>query len=980
MPVCSGRLNPPALLCFYVAERGRGGAAGLRAGAAPAARCGDGLAHPGGGVALGRGRAAVAAEAHSGGRGGRPQSLLPRHLGDHEVPPRRTAWQRPGAVAEVPKFSDAFQKEWLADEASAFSVARRVLFDYKPCEPEMWLYLAAKTFPPCRYSGTMEELRAPWPGMSEEAVPKIVKLYQESAWRREDMSLLEFARKTNKKGEIAQWVWNKRNRQCSSETLEDFANNCKMEGEKLIAVDSVSVFNDRHYFGQWLALRAPFRNLEDLVDPSVAEKVPEQYQHLGNALARHPEHWSDEEAVAKELELEATGVAKVKSFLAKLKAERHLVEQYLAGHIVKGDAEGARRSLAEAGFPVPDEGLQLNRQQQLLRDSVLGAAERAAKARAAQDIEELDEIREAAAKDARPIAGLGPPGTGKTTAGNCVDRILESGGRALYALPTAQQAARVRSRHPAADVDTCAAAFWLWKERADEHLDALAQYDLVVVDEVSQLTAEHFDRVIQMWEAADKLPALVFTGDFWQLPGVGESQAMDSPKWRSTFVVNLHEMWRCKDEKLRKKLELLRTAIPTPEQLKDICRGHKAWTHAGDPTLEEIEQVLRQHHLHSAEGGRRQPALCPGAVREDAQAGPGRAGARLGGEPRELRGQWQAQGGHPKAAATRDLRGDAPTLDPQPQQAARLRERDGGHCPQLGRRVGLPESDHGHGKRPCPVSLDRRIGGRRQRHMLPGPPGIREHDWTTSTWLADGWIHHPHMVRKGWLVGRACSEKGGQSNLPLKVQQSQVPRAPILGRERGVLQGQAEGDALNGILCSAQRAPHDQVIHEVEQLVLFRVASNWPKNLLQEGSPDALSALPLAAPVWFVALAVLQASGLLLRAAVSLLLIARRQTCALSALAALVAQPDCRLAVRRVPVQVGPQGALQPSLLEKTERQLAPALLNMWMGQQEEAMLLEEVRIGGRAVILQKKAESAPSPLALPPSFQRRNLVLNIFC
>ena len=184
----------------------------------------------------------------------------------------------------TPKFSDAFQKEWLADEASAFSVARRVLFDYKPCEPEMWLYLAAKTFPPCRYSGTMEELRAPWPGMSEEAVPKIVKLYQESAWRREDMSLLEFARKTNKKGEIAQWVWNKRNRQCSSETLEDFANNCEMEVEKLIAVDSVSVFNDRH-FGQWLALRAPFRNLEDLVDPSVAEKgaraVPAPRQRLG---------------------------------------------------------------------------------------------------------------------------------------------------------------------------------------------------------------------------------------------------------------------------------------------------------------------------------------------------------------------------------------------------------------------------------------------------------------------------------------------------------------------------------------------------------------------------------------------------------------------------------------------------------------------------------------------------------------------------
>ena len=135
-----------------------------------------------------------------------------------------------------------------------------------------------------------------------------------------------------------------------------------------------------------------------------------------------------------------------------------------------------------------------------------------------------------------------------------------------YALPAAQQATRVRSRRPTADVDTCAAAFWLWKDRADEHLDALAQYDLVVVDEVSQLDAEQFERIIQMWEAANQRP--VFTGDFWQLPGVGNSQATDSPKWRMTFKVDLHEMWRCKDEKLRKKLQLLRAARPTADQLE----------------------------------------------------------------------------------------------------------------------------------------------------------------------------------------------------------------------------------------------------------------------------------------------------------------------------------------------------------------------------------------------------------------------------
>ena len=54
----------------------------------------------------------------------------------------------------APKFSDSFAREWLNDEASAFSVARRVLFDYQPAEPEMWLYLfcsAISTLPVWRH-------------------------------------------------------------------------------------------------------------------------------------------------------------------------------------------------------------------------------------------------------------------------------------------------------------------------------------------------------------------------------------------------------------------------------------------------------------------------------------------------------------------------------------------------------------------------------------------------------------------------------------------------------------------------------------------------------------------------------------------------------------------------------------------------------------------------------------------------------------
>ena len=180
----------------------------------------------------------------------------------------------------TPKFSDSFAKEWLNDEASAFSVARRVLFDYQPAEPEMWLYLFAQQFPPCRYGGTMMPLLAPWPGM--ETKPTVLQAYETSEWRSESMSFLEFCRKSNNAGDIARWVKRLQkeaegiheDEEIQAQRLQAFANVCPMKGEKLVACDMPSIFSDR-WFGQWLALRKPFRNLEDLLDDNIVQKAPQ---------------------------------------------------------------------------------------------------------------------------------------------------------------------------------------------------------------------------------------------------------------------------------------------------------------------------------------------------------------------------------------------------------------------------------------------------------------------------------------------------------------------------------------------------------------------------------------------------------------------------------------------------------------------------------------------------------------------------------
>ena len=93
----------------------------------------------------------------------------------------------------------------MNDDASDFSVARNVLTKYHPLEPEMWLQLAdGRLFPHCIYGGSIVPIVAPWPGI--ETKPDFVKAYEKCTWRGKDMSLLEYLRKANKKGDIVDWV------------------------------------------------------------------------------------------------------------------------------------------------------------------------------------------------------------------------------------------------------------------------------------------------------------------------------------------------------------------------------------------------------------------------------------------------------------------------------------------------------------------------------------------------------------------------------------------------------------------------------------------------------------------------------------------------------------------------------------------------------------------------------------------------------
>ena len=98
-------------------------------------------------------------------------------------------------------------------------------------------------------------------------------------------------------------------------------------------------------------------------------------------------------------------------------------------------------------------------------------------------------------------------------------------------------------------VDTCAAAF-KFDQPACETRELMTSYDMVVVDEISLLDLPHFETLLKMWHAADKLPALVILGDKYQLPAVDavkKGRPWQSAAWKKCRLITLHQASKTED-------------------------------------------------------------------------------------------------------------------------------------------------------------------------------------------------------------------------------------------------------------------------------------------------------------------------------------------------------------------------------------------------------------------------------------------------
>ena len=359
----------------------------------------------------------------------------------------------------------------------------------------MWLQLGNQEFRQVLMTGIVRRLVVRGPCWNSQPAPGSWEdSYIRCTWRREDHSLLDYLRLCNKDGERRK----NRRRVCVAAVT-----NSRLKDE---------------YYGQWLVLNFPFRSVLELWDER-ANLVPEGYRMLTLCLLKRPGFFRPSQ-VKQEMQLEGHRDVHINNVLGMLEGQKAVIDGYLSGEWTVGENPDPPLQEAVGRVQGPQEEAQLDVEQQVvlnaIKDMVMWALER----RYPEDVtaEELERFMQRplqqAPRQMRPLCVLGPAGSGKSTAVQvAIQRANEAGAHVGIACPTGVLASAYREHFPGLDVDTLHGMFLLHLPEG-QAFDTMSSFDFVVIDEVGQLSQETFERLLRLWDNADRRPALVFVGDF----------------------------------------------------------------------------------------------------------------------------------------------------------------------------------------------------------------------------------------------------------------------------------------------------------------------------------------------------------------------------------------------------------------------------------------------------------------------------------
>ena len=265
-----------------------------------------------------------------------------------------------------------------------FFLARRILSDYHPLQPEMVMQLAAQQHSQLISPGVVRKFIVPVP-WGERDMPQIVREYRNCAWRRENMALLEFLCKTGARGQISQRYERLHRALKVQIPLKTWINAVPAHGEAMVAAITNSRSNDR-CFGQWLLLNVPFRNVDDLWHPD-AGLLPQRVRYLGLCLRKCPTYWRNGDNPAADMEHEARKSLEIENFRSMLAARADLVDAYLSGELLLSDEP---RPALHGAASTSTGAITLAAEQQTIIQTIISRVEAAMKAKWPNDADNLD--------------------------------------------------------------------------------------------------------------------------------------------------------------------------------------------------------------------------------------------------------------------------------------------------------------------------------------------------------------------------------------------------------------------------------------------------------------------------------------------------------------------------------------------------------------------------------------------------------------
>ena len=362
------------------------------------------------------------------------------------------------------------------------------------------------------------------------------------------------------------------------------AGNCVpyKSGSKSLVGCYIGTFLKDSFLLNWTILNVLFQQIEDLYPPNF-ESVPDSLKGIKIALFNKPELWTDPAAIMEHFIIEGHREFYIENFVHKI-----------GGLIALCNLQATHQlTFHQLQFQDEDDAIQSH------SDIVLSDKQKAFVAEVDRYLHlhptlTENDLEEQPKLENKPLLVIGKPGTGKSTVLQYVVNLVGryDNGKMLIATPTGLLARNYQDLFPDShvDKDTVHSAFHIpvGAPMSTDIVWPLMKYHVIAIDEISQVHNEHMKHILNSCKNLPYPPILLLFGDKQQTPPVGQKQSCmhHQPFLAQMTLFNFTTQFRVVCPILQRFLDIIRSFIPTQQQLFDFCQD-KVLTH-GNVTKKDI--------------------------------------------------------------------------------------------------------------------------------------------------------------------------------------------------------------------------------------------------------------------------------------------------------------------------------------------------------------------------------------------------------